>query len=110
MPLSPGAVPSRSGPARTWPLGSITWRRGFAVNAFGGGTEARGPEESDLQAAMMHATAAGPSTVERRQGFTKFLRIALGPQRGATRMPRRLRVEVESAPAEGVAWALRLGR
>src|SRR5260370_18437944 len=79
MPLSPGAAPPRRGPARTWPLGSITWRRGFAVNAFGGGTEARGPEESDLQAAMMHAAAAVPSTVERRHGFTEVLRERCAP-------------------------------
>src|SRR5258708_3946066 len=32
------------------------------------------------------------------------------PRRGATRMPGRLGVEVESALAEGVAWALRGGR
>src|SRR5712691_11323754 len=109
MPLSPGAAPPRSGPARTWPLGSIRWRRGFAVNAFGGGTEARGPEESDLQAAMMHAAAAVPSMVERRQGFTEVLRERCAP-RGAQLGCHGAGRGVERALAESVASALRLGQ
>src|SRR5712664_2890478 len=107
MPLSPGAAAPRSGPARTWPLGSIRWRRGFAVNAFGGGTEARGPEESDLQAAMMHAAAAVPSTVERRQGCTEVLRERCAPggcHSDATEAGR----GGERALAESVVWTLQV--
>src|SRR2546427_2836282 len=76
MPLSTSAAPPGSGPERTCPSGGIKWMCGFAVKAFGGGTEARGPEESELQAATMHATAAVQSTVNagRRQHFTGILR------------------------------------
>src|SRR5712691_13229620 len=107
MPLSTSAAPPRSGPARTWPLGSIRWRRGFAVKAFGGGTEARGPEESELQAAMMHVAAAVPSTVDRRQGFTRVLRERCAPE-GATQMPRRWRSS-RAGSAEGCGLSAAVG-
>src|SRR6266550_1952514 len=75
MPLSCSAA------ARTCPLSSIKWSCGFAVKVFGGGTGARGPEESGLQAAMIHAAAAVPSTVDRRQRFTGVLRLRCAPER-----------------------------
>src|SRR2546428_13099767 len=85
MPLSIGAATLGRGP-RTWPLGSIRWRRGLAVKALGGGTEARGPEESEWQAAVMQAPPALPRTVDRRHGFTEGLPQGL-PARGATPLP-----------------------
>src|SRR5438477_1519207 len=75
MPLSSSAAAPGSGAARTCPLSGIKWRCGFAVKVFGGGTGARGPEESGLQAAMIHAAAAVPSTVDRRERFTGVLRL-----------------------------------
>src|SRR5438309_1786057 len=108
MPLSSSAAPPGSGAARTWPLSSIRCWCGLAVKVFGGGTEVRGAEESGLQAAMMYAAAAVPSTVDRRQ-VAVLERVDLVAEVAVHPHERRRRRRAATEPAAAEAAASRIG-